>query len=676
MSERFPGGLITKTPVTPSGPYETSTASGIWTLDQQAAYAKQGIWPTAGRLVPDLQFNYVTMLLHGDGTNGAQNNTFLDSSTNNSTITRNGNTTQGSFSPYGSNWSNYFDVGSRGRLTWTFPSSAVQNAVSGTNYTLEFWAFRLPRSGTYQCIFSTENDRNNFFIDSSDNLLVTSNGGTSMYTLAANTYIPVNTWTHVALVCSGTTWTLYFNGVSAGTYSGASKTNYGSGTAQLGGRNDMDGCGYLSNFRVSTTARYSGAFTPSTIPFVADGSTAMLTCQSNRFIDTSTNNQALTPAGSPSVQRFNPFGTATAYSTSVIGGSGYFDGTGDYLITPSVTLSGDFTVEGWINQRSTAQNSPLITIGTDLLNTGTLTLYSSTGGQFLWIVNNSISAGGATPPGTWNHLALVRSGSTITAYLNGVSQGSSTVTTTMSGPVEIGAAVYSSSRGFGAGYASDVRINTTALYTSNFTPPTAPLTAVSGTSLLANMTNGAIFDNAMMNDLETVGNAQISTSVVKYGTGSMAFDGSGDWLTVPSSQNFAPGVGDWTIECWLYPISGNWAIVAGSNFYINNNSGTVYVGDASVDIIAVAPPSTGVWTHIAVTKSGSTVRLFYDGTQVGSSTTALSTAITTSMVVGGRPSSSISTNGYIDELRITKGYARYTTNFTPPTQAFPNIGPN
>ena len=58
---------------------------------------------------PDAQFNYVTMLLHGDGTNGAQNNTFLDSSTNNFTITRNGNTTQGSFSPYGSNWSNYFD---------------------------------------------------------------------------------------------------------------------------------------------------------------------------------------------------------------------------------------------------------------------------------------------------------------------------------------------------------------------------------------------------------------------------------------------------------------------------------------------------------------------------------------------------------------------------------------
>ena len=58
----------------------------------------------------DPQFNYVTMLLHGDGTNGAQNNTFIDSSTNNFTITRNGNTTQGTFTPYGSNWSNYFNA--------------------------------------------------------------------------------------------------------------------------------------------------------------------------------------------------------------------------------------------------------------------------------------------------------------------------------------------------------------------------------------------------------------------------------------------------------------------------------------------------------------------------------------------------------------------------------------
>ena len=83
--------------------------------------------------VADPQFNYVTALLHGDGTNGAQNNTFVDSSSNAFTITRNGYATQGSFSPYGTLWSNYFD-GSTSYLTWTSGSSV---AFGSGNFTVE-----------------------------------------------------------------------------------------------------------------------------------------------------------------------------------------------------------------------------------------------------------------------------------------------------------------------------------------------------------------------------------------------------------------------------------------------------------------------------------------------------------------------------------------------------------
>ena len=82
----------------------------------------------------DSQFNYVTMLLHGDGTNGAQNNTFIDSSTNNFTLTRNGNTTQGSFGPVGSNWSNYFD----GASYFTTTSSQI---VPTGSFTVECLVF-------------------------------------------------------------------------------------------------------------------------------------------------------------------------------------------------------------------------------------------------------------------------------------------------------------------------------------------------------------------------------------------------------------------------------------------------------------------------------------------------------------------------------------------------------
>ena len=78
----------------------------------------------SGGAAPDDKFNYVTMLLHGDGTNGAQNNTFVDSGPNTFTITRNGNTTQGSFSPYGSNWSNFFS-GTSGQYLNTVANAAI-----------------------------------------------------------------------------------------------------------------------------------------------------------------------------------------------------------------------------------------------------------------------------------------------------------------------------------------------------------------------------------------------------------------------------------------------------------------------------------------------------------------------------------------------------------------------
>jgi len=87
----------------------------------------------------DPYFYSVTSLLHGDGTNGGQNNTFLDSSTNNFTITRNGNTTQGSFSPFSqTGWSNFFDgTGDSIKI-----SSGITNQFApGSAFTCEGWFY-------------------------------------------------------------------------------------------------------------------------------------------------------------------------------------------------------------------------------------------------------------------------------------------------------------------------------------------------------------------------------------------------------------------------------------------------------------------------------------------------------------------------------------------------------
>ena len=702
MSKRYPGGLITKTPVTPT----TSSAPGVWTLEQALQYIKAGTWPG----LPDPYFNYVTMLLHGDGTNGAQNNTFLDSSTNNFSITRNGNTTQGSFSPYGSNWSNYFGGVSGNYLA---PQSATSSVAFGTgNFTFECWLNADSTSG------------NNFVLDArssgtQNNLCFLIQNGSWLWQYAgsgiistSSGMITVGTWNHIAFVRNSGTLSLYVNGSLITSVSDS--TNYAAAAAA--GRPGIAGGGfntteifkgYISNLRIVVgTAVYTSAFTPSTTPLTAIANTSLLTCQSNRFIDNSTNAFAITVNGTPSVQRFSPFSPTAAYSTSTIGGSGYFDGSGDWLSVADgswITLgTNNFTAECWIyNTSSTGASQYICGQGATLASSVSFELYLTssrtlTGGIYVGSQKYATSTG-AIPLNAWTHVALVRDGGNIRIYINGVQDGVNAT----AGSSSVVDQPYQFSIGRGGEYngsyfvgnISDYRfINGTCLYPNGttFTPPTAPLTAVSNTQLLCNMTNGAIFDNAMMNNLETVGNAQISTSVVKFGTGSMAFDGTGDYLVAPSSVNWDFGTGNFTVEFWINfssltnnAIVGKWGSGSGKYAWIVQRNGTNLIfytgnnGTLGTQFTFSWSPSTSTWYHVAITRSGTSLRAFVNGSQIGTTQTT-SDSLTASgafccigenLDFGGQ---SQFINGYVDDLRITKGYARYTANFTPPTAAFSN----
>ncbi len=673
----------------------------------------------------DPQFNYVTMLLHGNGTNGAQNNTFTDSSTNNFTITRNGNTTQGTFSPYGSNWSNYFD-GSAAYLTTS--SSAISYA---SDFTVECW-FNTTTTTTYACIYSDEGTTTGGTIllnNATNNGQITVYIGSSVLNFTSTTTgLNNGKWNHVALSRSGTTLRLFINGVleNTTTVSGTitSSSTFRIANSFFGGRLFN---GYISNFRVTNTAVYTSAFTPSTTPLTAISGTSLLTCQSNRFIDNSSNNFTMTVAGgSPSVQRFSPFKATSAYTTSVIGGSGYFDGSGDYLTTPQNAAfnigTGQFTVEAWVYWNGTtigAGGYGIISLGNGA-NGGspvtyvgwTIQINFDTGGKPTWYrydgTEYSYASSVNLPSNQWVHLAVSRNSSnTLSFWMNGVRVYTGTVTTSFnnvnSDPLNIG---YRFDGGGGGsvkyfpGYISNARVVVgTDVYgaaNSTITVPTSPLTAVTNTAFLLSTTNAGILDNAMMNDLETVGNAQISTSVKKYGTGSLAFDGSGDWLTTLTNPNLVLGSGDFTVECWIYTgTTGSRSGIIGNRTYPSPDGGdTVWcialnptnIGgfgyiyfhtDATPVLGSSTNFSANTWFHFALTRSGTTFRMFLDGTQVGSTTSSINLSSSATIYVGkegARSDQSAPLNGYIDDLRITKGYARYTANFTAPTAAFPDKG--
>ena len=649
---------------------------------------------------PDGQFNYVTMLLHGDGTNGAQNNTFLDSSTNNFTITRNGNTTQGSFSPYGSNWSNAFNLVSTPDYL-DIASNAAFGMGTG-DYTIESW-FYCTDTGGYQPIIdcrasSPVTGQILFRVYATGQFYFSIEGTGTVLTSPAN--IATNTWVHAAVVKASGVYTLYINGTSVATASNS--VSIPTSPVRIGNdqQNGNNFKGYLSNVRiVKGTAVYTSNFTPSTTPLTAVSGTSLLTCQSNRFVDNSSNAFAITANGTMSVQRFNPFGTSTAYSTSVIGGSGYFDGSGDYLtVADNAALdvdAGSFTMEAWVYLTDATVTSPILAKN-----------FGSAGGWMFWVQSTlrlrmyDASAGQVTATSSaslisnsWNHVAATRSSNTLTVYVNGVSSGTATFTGTSTNAAVLEIGGYGAATAVSTGYISDARlVKGSVVYTGNFTPPTTPVTAITNTSLLTNYTNGAIFDNAMMNDLETVGNAQISTSVKKYGTGSLSFDGTGDYLTTPNSPNLNFGSGDFTIELWLYSTVGtsNESVV---NKGYNNAGNLSYLlfldantlgffassNGTSFDIasnISMGTATQNTWVHFAASRSGSSIRLFRNGTLINTVTSSATIYTgTTNLYIGSSDSGGLNFNGYIDDLRITKGYARYTATFTPPTAALPDTGP-
>lgn len=442
--------------------------------------------------------------------------------------------------------------------------------------------------------------------------------------------------------------------------------------------------------------------------------------QNNTFLDSSSNNFTITRNGTPSQGSFSPFAlNGVAYSPTLHGGSGYFDGSGDYLDTAtnaSVAFgTNNFTIEFWtyINQHKTYIELLDARPNTDISSPEPV-LYTDGPGILYYYVNGQdrIISSSSIPSNAWIHIALTKQGTSTRLFVNGVQTGSTysdsvnyTHTSYRIGSARNGSSSDATNYSLN-GYISNLRVTKgLAVYTSNFTPPTSPVTLLSNggatpstaptaptagqVSLLCDFTNAGIIDHTEKNVLTTVGDAKVSTSVVKYGTGAMYFDGTGDYLTLPRSSNFDFGAGNLTFEGWINvpDISSTYKCIFSQGFPIQiyAKAGTIdaYFNDSDDSIsyiVLITGPSNSVvantWTHFAVVRNGTTFTAYVNGiagtpaTGVSQSVFYSATAPNVGYVTGGFGPYIF--NGYIDDLRITKGVARYTANFTPPARAFPD----
>lgn len=702
---RYPANIITKSPATPTGPNPiTGRAPGVWRMEDVAYWLKQGVWPDASA---DGYWPYTSLLLSSTSLSNANNNLFVDSSGAFNPVSRNGNTAQGSFTPYGSYWSNYFaGAGSYLQTPANSATTIVGTLSSTANLTIECWIFPTAYNSSANfpgligdMVATAENNNWSWGITNTGTLMLYWNISGTQYRASTTSTVSLNTWTHIALNVAAGAITMYINGVSQtltgtttlGTPSGSNNYlvigQWNNGSGGTGGTSHGLYTGYISNLRVVKASTYTSNFTPQTSPLTAITSTSLLTCQSNRFIDNSSNALALTVAGSMAVQKFSPFTLAApgvSYNQSdITNWSGYFDGSGDYLTTPSSSafaLPGDFTIEMWIYFTGTPQGagpskeyfySTTNNGGIAFLITGTQLKVSQTG------VGDDLTVSYTTASGQWYHFAITRSSGTMAIFVNGARVGSGSVSTSY--PTSALQTATNNN-----GYLSNWRIvKGTAVYnpaSTTITVPTAPLTAISGTSLLT-LQNAAFTDNSTNNFVITpYGNATVS--------GNSPFNTTGYWSNYANSgylswtNSTGLGSNNFTIEFWGLDISGsgNWGIfsigaTSGADFagITLAQNGGVYISTTGsswqyTNIGGLTFSTDGQWHHYAIVRNGGSLLTFKDGTLVA--TTAISGSLVNNSGhcrIASKSDASGSTSGYFSNFRVVNGTALYTASFTVPT---------
>jgi hypothetical protein len=360
-----------------------------------------------------------------------------------------------------------------------------------------------------------------------------------------------------------------------------------------------------------------------------------------------------------------------------VSGSIYFDGSGDFIhhaASSDFTMgTGNFTLEFWVDWATDdlSSNEHIISLGGNALrvsnNGGVINCFGSGSDKLTFTPTTAEKTG-------WHHIALVRNGTTNTVYYDGQSKVSATnsswnhTSTTM----VVGQYDNTSTNGgyiWGPGYLSNIRIvKGTAVYTSNFTPSTTPLTAVSGTVYLV---------------ASNIVPTEVTNGSYHFTTTSSRLTATHNDFNISSSIPF-------TIEYWYYFISANnsspiFDMGSGNMLqpYLISGNQKIYTGVGGGYIIDLGSGASGgfqnnVWHHLAITGDGSgNTKAYLDGVQKGSTHNGSWSVSGGKVRLNGYAGSGYTSVGvqmYMADFRLVNGTQVYTGAFTPPSGPLTTTG--
>jgi hypothetical protein len=672
--------------------------------------------------------NYTTLLAKADSA-GTDNQ--VDASASAHTITENGNVTSTAFSPYHpGGYSTSFD-GVSDYLSFTMTSAfnltgdfTLECWFNPNAIALDTQHPNIIKMGTYQLYL---NSASNFVGVSPDGASVTLQSANS--SIALNTWYHVavvRSGSSEAMFLNGTRVDTNTASTVYGASSGTSLIGTYSGT---GG----DYNGTIRDLRlVNGTAIYDPSETTistPTEPLTAVTNTSLLTCHLPYIADGSSNNHTITSFGNTSTKRFSPY-DYLGYAKANHGGSVYFDGSGDYLSNNDV----EFYLDENDNGSSSTPSNFSFNFWTYLtdLSAQYRTFFSRYGASWsynlYWDEINkkftfNINSSGSTTNldlnfyhsnglkiNQWFYISFRREGtgtnsSTYKLYLNGTQIGGDQTDNGKinrngsSSPFRIGiAAGGSESLLFPlTGYIADFALKKGAQgvyspFAESTSVSIAPITSDANTELLTCTNKNDIWDAALGARMAKVGNTTASNTQRQFTTSSaIYFDGTDDNIDISDNTDlFQFGSGDFTIEGWykadttsgdhyIIDFSGGTFSAATTHFGINIYQGNWRAGGFDDKLVGGVGSgvNTGIdtttWHHFALVHASQNLKYYIDGTQIGStvSTTGDTFNCGSAVRIGGYHTTGIyNWDGYLQDLRITKGLARYTSNFTPPTAEF------